>query len=42
MCANAHKAMYVSRRLLWSEGTPTQEGLEAMITLRQTTPARLT
>jgi hypothetical protein len=34
MCASAHKAMYVSRRLLWSEGTPTQEGLEAMITLR--------
>ena len=34
MCASAHKAMYVSRRLLWSEGTPTQEGSEAMITLR--------
>ena len=33
MCASAHKAMYVSRRLLWSEGTPTQEG-SAMITLR--------
>ena len=27
--------MYVSRRLLWSEGTPTQEGSEAMIMLRQ-------
>jgi hypothetical protein len=34
MCASAHKAMYVSRRLLWSEGTPTQEGSVAMITLR--------
>ena len=33
MCASAHKAMYVSRRLLLSEGTPTQEG-SAMITLR--------
>ena len=34
MCASAHQAMYVSRRLLWSEGTPTQEGSVAMITLR--------
>ena len=34
MCVSAHQAMYVSRRLLWSEGTPTQEGSEAMITLR--------
>ena len=34
MCASAHQAMYVSRRLLWSEGTPTKEGSEAMITLR--------
>jgi hypothetical protein len=34
MCVSAHKTMYVSRRLLWSEGTPTQEGSVAMITLR--------
>jgi hypothetical protein len=37
MCASAHRAMYFSRRLLWSEGTPTKEGSEAMITLRPNT-----
>jgi hypothetical protein len=34
MCASAHRAMCISRRLLRSEGTPTKEGSEAMITLR--------